>query len=249
MTPLDLLAVAGAGLAAGAINTIAGAGSLLSFPVLVSVGLSPLAANVTNDVGIVPSNGAGALSLRRDLPGQGPLLRVVLPIAAVGSLAGGVLLLVAPARVFAAAAPVMLLAGALLTVAQPHLFALSQRGARSRMGWLRASVGVVSVYGGYFGTGIGVLFVAVLQLFANDALRRLNASKTLLALLSNGVAGVLFAFLGPVDWQLALVLAVSASLGAPIGGRLSYRVSPSALRWCICVVGVAASAYLFWQQS
>jgi uncharacterized membrane protein YfcA len=249
VTPLDLLAVAGAGLAAGAINTIAGAGSLLSFPVLVSVGLSPLAANVTNDLGIVPSNGAGALSLRRDLPGQGPLLWVVLPIAAVGSLVGGVLLLVAPASVFATAAPVMLLLGALLTVAQPHLMALSRGAARSRLGWLRASVAVVSVYGGYFGTGIGVMFVAVLQLFANDALRRLNASKTLLALMSNAAAGILFALFGPVDWEAALVLAVSASLGAPIGGRLSYRVSPNALRWCICVVGVAASGYLFWQRS
>ncbi|MGH9128574.1 MAG: sulfite exporter TauE/SafE family protein [Acidimicrobiales bacterium] len=249
MTPLGLLAVAGAGLVAGAVNTIAGAGSLLSFPLLVGLGLSPLAANVTNDVGLTPSNGAGALSLRRELRGQGSLLRIVVPVAAAGSLAGGVLLLVAPPRVFAIAAPVMLLVGSLLTVAQPRLTALAQRGARSHRGWLRVAVGTVAVYGGYFGTGIGVLFVAVLQLFVRDKLRRLNASKIVLALVSNGVAGVLFAFVGPVHWLVALVLAASASIGAPIGGWLSYRISASTLRKVICVVGVAASAYLFWHQS
>lgn len=234
---------------AGAVNTIAGAGSLLSFPILVSVGLSPLAANVTNDVGLTPGNAAGAASFRRDLSGQAPLLRVVLPVAGAGSLVGGVALLVAPPGVFATAAPVMLLAGALLSLAQPSLPRLAKHEVGSARSGLRAAIGALAIYGGYFGTGIGVLFLAVLELFVGESLRRLNATKTLLALMSNGAAGVLFAFAGPVHWSLALVLAVSASIGAPIGGRLSYRISAGVMRTVVCVVGLAASGYLFWKLS
>jgi uncharacterized membrane protein YfcA len=228
VTPLDYLAVAGAGLVAGAVNTLAGAGSLLSFPVLVAVGLSPLAANVTNDIGIVPGNASGVVSLRGDLTGQGPLLRTLLPLTAGGSLTGGTLLLVAPAHVFEVAAPVLL-------------------SGRPHAGWMRATIAAVAVYGGYFGTGIGVLFVAVLGLFLHESIRQLNSVKTLLQLVSNGVAGILFAFVAPVHWTAALVLAVSSSIGAPVGGRLSRVIPAAGLRAVITVVGVGASGYLFWR--
>jgi uncharacterized protein len=248
MTPLDLLAVAGAGLVAGAVNTIAGAGSLLSFPVLVAVGLSPLAANVTNDIGIVPGNASGVLSLRRDLVGQRPLLRTIVPLAAAGSLLGGGLLLIAPARVFQLAAPILLLLGSLVTAAQPRLTRITSRAEHSQQTWLRASVAGVAIYGGYFGTGIGVLFVAVLGLFVKDSLRRLNATKTLLQLIANGIAGILFAFVAPVHWPAAAALAVSSSLGAPVGGRLARYIPANRLRQVICVIGAGASGYLFWKQ-
>lgn len=248
MTPLDYLGIAGTGVFAGAVNTIAGAGSLLTFPVLVAAGLPPLAANVTNDIGVVPGNVAGVAALRTGLAGQRRLLRVVVPITAAGSLAGAVLLILAPARAFEAAAPALLLAASVLTAVQPRLARIARRAGRERNGWLRAAVCAIAVYGGYFGTGIGVLFIAVLGLFLAEDLSRLNAVKTLLQLLSNGVAGVLFVFVAPVRWPVALILALGTTAGGPAGAWLARFISASRLRQVICVTGMAASGYLFWQR-
>lgn len=246
---MEYLEILGSGVVAGAVNTLAGAGALLTFPVLVAVGLPPLAANVTNDIGVVPGNVAGVIALRAGLAGQRRLLRVTVPLTVAGSIAGAVLLLMAPARVFEIAAPVLLLAASVLTAVQPKLARLTRRADRERHGWLRATVAAIAVYGGYFGTGIGVLFVAVLGLFVKEDLGRLGAVKTLLQLLSNGVAGLLFVFVAPVHWPAALILALGTTIGGPVGARLARHISARRLRQVICVIGVAASGYLFWQQS
>jgi uncharacterized membrane protein YfcA len=248
VTPLDLLELAGTGVVAGTVNTIAGAGSLLTFPVLIAVGLSPVAANVTNDIGVVPGNLTGTAALRAGLAGQRRLLRVIVPLTLAGSLAGAVLLILAPARAFEAAAPGLLLAASVLTAAQPRLARLAQRAGRERSGWLRVSVSAIALYGGYFGTGIGVLFIAVLGLFLNQDLSRLNAVKTLLQLLANAAAGVLFVFIAPVNWAAVLMLALGSTIGGPLGARLARFISARRLRQVICVAGIAASGYLFWQQ-
>jgi uncharacterized membrane protein YfcA len=244
MTPLDLVALAVAGLAAGAINTVAGAGSLLTFPVLIAVGVPPLAANVTNDIGVIPGNVSGAVGFRRELVGQRPRLVQLLPIAAVASLVGAVLLLSFPAHTFEVVAPFLLLLASAVTAAQPALARWVQRSTRPRHHPLRLVIGAIAVYGGYFGTGIGVLFFAALGVFIDDVATRLNATKQLLQLVTNGVAGILFAFVAPVHWAAAIVLAVSSGLGGPIGARLSRRISEQALRAVICTVGVVAAIVL-----
>jgi uncharacterized protein len=246
VTPLSLLAVAGAGVFAGAVNTIAGAGSLVTYPVLVAVGLPPLSANVTNDIGVVPGNITGALGFRDDLRGQAPLLRLVLPLSALAALAGGGLLLLAPARSFEVVVPVLLLASSILTALQPWLLRRLQRGEGDRRPAFLSSIAAVALYGGYFGTGIGLLFFAVLGLFVDDTPRRLNATKQLLALIANGIAGILFAFVAPVHWFAALVLAVGSTIGGPIGARLAHLIPANGLRIVVCAVGVLAAGYLWW---
>jgi uncharacterized membrane protein YfcA len=245
MTPLGLVEVAAAGVVAGAVNAIAGAGSLLTYPVLVAVGLPAKSANVTNDIGVVPGNLTGAFGLRKDLVGQAPLLAWVLPVASVGSIAGGLLLLLAPASTFEAIVPYMLLVASALTAVQPWLLKRLQRGDAAHRGWFVTGIWLVSVYGGYFGTGIGLLFLAVLGLFVPEPLRRLNATKQLLALFSNGIAGALFALFGPVHWLAALVLAASTAVGGPIGARLSHVIPAGALRIVVCLIGAGAAVYLW----
>jgi uncharacterized membrane protein YfcA len=246
---LDLLGVAGAGVFAGAVNTIAGAGSLVTYPVLVALGLSPLSANVTNDIGVVPGNITGALGFRAEFQGQGPLLRRVLPVAAAGSVLGAVILLIAPEQTFQQVVPVLLVLASVLTAVQPMLVKRLQRDGQAPRGMLATGVAAIAVYGGYFGTGIGLLFFAVLGLFVDDLPRRLNASKQLLALICNGLAGVIFvAVVAPVNWPAAAVLAVSSGAGGPLGARLSRYIPATALRIVVSTVGVLAAGYLWWRD-
>jgi uncharacterized membrane protein YfcA len=247
VAPFALLGVAGAGVFAGAVNTIAGAGSLVTYPALVALGLPPLTANVTNDIGVVPGNLTGALGFRPEFKGQGPLLVRLVPLALVGSAAGALLLLLAPARTFERVVPALLLVASVLTAAQPALIRRLRR-AGGRPTLFNASITAVALYGGYFGTGIGILFFAILGLFVDDTARRLNATKQILALLSNALAGVIFAFVAPVNWAAAAVLAVASALGGPIGARLARYVPATGLRITVCVVGVAAAIILTWQQ-
>jgi uncharacterized protein len=244
MTPLDFTAVAAAGVCAGAVNTIAGAGSLITFPVLIAVGLPPLSANVTNDIGVLPGNLSGAIAFKAELVGQRPRMRMLLPIAGLGAIVGAVLLLGFPARAFEIVAPILLLAASAITAAQPALARWAQSAHAARHHHLRLAILAISVYGGYFGTGIGVLFFAALGVFIDDSPRRLNATKQILALVCNGVAGVLFAFIAPVRWSAALVLAVATAVGGPIGARLSRRISAGALRLVVCAAGAIAAVVL-----
>jgi uncharacterized protein len=245
VTPYEIAAVASAGVAAGAVNTIAGAGSLLTFPVLLAVGLPPLSANVTNDIGVIPGNLSGAIGFRRELRGQAPRLARLVPLAAAGSIVGAVLLLAFSSRVFEVVAPILLLVASAVTAAQPRLARWVQRSNTRGHGPLRLVIVAIAVYGGYFGTGIGVLFFAALGVFVDDTAPRLNATKQILALVSNGVAGILFAFVAPVYWGAALALAVGSAVGGPIGARLSRHISAAALRAVVCTAGAAASLYLF----
>jgi hypothetical protein len=243
----EVVAVLFAGVVAGAINVVAGAGSLLTYPILVVVGMPPLIANVTNDLGIAPGNLSGAIGLRAELSGQHELLRAVVPRAMLGSLIGATALLLAPGSAFAWVAPPLLLLASGLTLGQPAL-ARRPRVRRRRGRMLHASVNATSVYGGYFGTGIGLMFMAVLGVFRDETPAQLNAVKTILQLVSNGLAGVLFALLAPVDWPAAAALACGSIIGGQVGVRIARHVSAPMLRTIVATVGIAASAWLASRQ-
>lgn len=245
MTPLALGLVAVVGLVVGALNAVAGAGALLTFPLMVALGLSPLSANVTNCVGVVPGSVSATVGFRHELAGQGRTLRTVVPPAALGSVVGAVLLFLLPSKVFDLAAPVLLGVGALLVLTQPLLAKrLRAISPHRNTAVLVVAVFATGVYGGYFGAGIGVIFVALLGLFVTDGLHRSNAVKTVLQAVTNGVAGLLFCFTAPVNWPAAVVLGVTTALGGPIGARLARHLPATALRSTIGVLGLVSATTL-----
>jgi uncharacterized membrane protein YfcA len=238
----DLALVTLAAVAAGAVNALAGGGTLITFPVLLGVGLPAVAANVTNTVALCPGYLGATLAQARDLRGQRRRMWLVLPAAATGGLAGGVLLLVSGERAFRALVPfLILLASALLAVQGPVRAWLARRGGRTATadgGWVALGVAFAAVYGGYFGAGLSVIVLAVLGLFLDDSLTRLNALKQAVSLTVNVAAALLFVFSGKVEWTVALVMAAGALVGGALGGRLAGRIRPEALRWTVVGIGV-----------
>lgn len=239
------LAIACAGLVAGAVNTIVGAGSLLTFPTLVGVGYSPFVANVSNTVGLVPGSVAGAVGYAPELSGQRQRAASLSTAAMAGGLAGGTLLLVHPAT-FRVVVPWLLLLAAVMVALQPRMArALAGRGNRHVGGWvLRLGVALTGVYGGYFGAAQGVILLGVLGLGLDDDLQRLNALKNVLAALINGVAAVLFIAAAPVAWLPAVLLAVSSLCGGMAGARIGRRVPAPLLRGVVVLAGTAVAIRL-----
>lgn len=252
MTIWEALAVLAAGIGAGTINTIVGSGTLLTFPVLLAIGLPPVTANVSNSLGLVPGSVSGAIGYRRELRDQrGRILRFG-AVALVGGLAGAVLLLALPSRAFATIVPALIGLALLLVIAQPRL-AATLRARRDRNGTTAPRDGgialltgllLASAYGGYFGAAQGVLYLSLMGLLLNDDLQRANALKNVLAALVNGVAAVFFLFVADFDWTAVLLIAVGSTLGGQIGAKVGRRLPPTALRAVIVAVGLAAIAQL-----
>jgi uncharacterized membrane protein YfcA len=253
MTALEALLVLVAGVWAGAINTLVGSGSLVTFPVLLAVGYPPLTANISNNLGVVPGSISGAYGYRRELRGQrGRLLRFA-PASALGGVAGAVLLLALPATAFEAIVPVFVAAGVLLVVLQPRINRrLAQRRATGPDARVHggapalAATGLTGVYGGYFGAAQGILLLAILGIAIDDDLQRVNALKVVLAGLVNFVAAVVFVFAAQdrIAWGAVALIAVGSALGGQLGARIGRRLPTPALRAVIVVVGLAAIAKL-----
>jgi hypothetical protein len=245
--PSSLAAVAGAAFAAGAVNAIAGGGSLITFPTLVAVGLAPVTASITNTVALCPGYLGATLGQRRDLAGQRRRAAYVLPVAAAGGLAGGLLLLRTDDASFDFMVPFLLLLAALLVaVGEPlrgWLFGRSREGHGE--GWILLPIALAGVYGGYFGAGMGVMILAALGVVLSDALPRLNALKQLVSLVVNVAAAGLFLASGRIDWPYAGAMAVAALAGGALGGRVASRVPARALRWTVVALGVALSIVYF----
>jgi uncharacterized protein len=243
----EIVAIAAAGMAAGAINTLVGSGTLITFPVLLAFGYAPVTANVSNNVGLVPGSVAGAIGYRRELEGQRTrALRFALA-SALGAATGAALLLVLPAAAFKAIVPVFIAIALISVLLQPRLDRLvaHRRPPEAHgTGLPRLFVYLAGAYGGYFGAAQGILLLAILGLALPDDLQRINALKNVLAGVVNGVAAVIFILVADVAWGPAALIAAGSVVGAQLAARYGRRLSPQALRALIVAVGIAAIVQL-----
>lgn len=252
MSAARIVFLAVAAVVAGSVNTVAGGGSLISFPALLAVGLAPVAANVTNTVAVWPGYLGGVVAYRRELAGQRRRGLALSAVSVVGAGAGSALLLLAPARLFVIVAPYLILLASLLLAAQPRLArglaarraAASPAGSRGSQRVLVVAVFAAAVYGAYFGAGLGIMLLALLAVLVPDTLQRHNGVKVLLSLVINTVALVVFAVFGPVHWIAVLVMSAASLAGGYLGGGIARRLPPAILRAGIVGFGVLASALL-----
>lgn len=253
LSGLDYLWLGLAALAAGAINALAGGGTLITFPVLTAVGLPAVMANVTNTVALLPGYVGGILAQRNDLRAQARRLGFILPASVVGGLLGGILLLNTGEKLFRQLVPfLILLACLLLAVQDPVRAFLTRRAAKHASGkvselWSMIPIGLAAVYGGYFGAGLSVIVLAALGLTMDESLTKLNALKQGVALSVNLAAAIFFLFSGKVVWSAVLVMAACALLGGWLGGKLAGKIKPATLRWLVVAIGVGVALIYFWR--
>ncbi|WP_437758230.1 sulfite exporter TauE/SafE family protein [Sorangium sp. So ce1389] len=251
--------LAGGAAVAGVINAVAGGGTLVSFPAAIAAGLAPLPANATNAVALTPASLASAWAYRRELSRDYRVLRVLLLPSLLGGIVGSALLLVTPQRVFDAAVPGLVLLATLLLFWQnlrpPRPSAkggagVSEEFALPSRPWLVFLLQfLVSVYGGYFGAGIGIMMLALLSSFAGNVdIHRMNAIKTVLASLINGVAAIAFVFAGAVDAVATPIMMAAAVVGSFAGAAVARRIEPRKVRWFVVVLGLVLTAKLAWDR-
>jgi len=236
-----MLAVFAAGVCAGAVNTAVGSGTLISFPVLLAVGLPPVTATVTNALGLIPGSISGALGYRRELSGQRRRLVKLSVAALLGGLSGAVLLLVLPASAFEMIVPVLVGVALVLVVLQPRLSRRLRR-RRERRGdrVLFAGLTLASVYGGYFAAAQGIIYMALMGLLLDETPQRISAAKNVLVAVVNTAAALLFLFVADYDWPAVALIAAGSALGGYIGAVTARRFSPGTLRFLIVAVGGVA---------
>jgi uncharacterized membrane protein YfcA len=236
--------------AAGAVNALAGGGTLLTFPLLMAVGLPAVNANVTNQIALMPGFFGAALAQLKDLKGQERRLLLTLPVSILGGLLGGWLLIRTGERLFNDIVPFLILIASLLLAAQDTIRRWLVR--RSEAGhihltdtWVVIPVFLATIYGGYFGAAASIIVLAVTGLVIDDTLTRLNAIKQVIGLVSGTAAAVFFVFTGKINWPVALVMMAGSLLGGLLGGRVAGKVNAAVLRWVIVTVGVVLSIIYF----
>jgi uncharacterized protein len=253
MTGWEMLAVAAAGFAAGGINAVVGSGTLVSFPVLLAVGLPPVPATISNSLGLVAGNLSSSIGYRRELRGQRRLLLRLLPASILGALTGAFLLLHLPASTFEAVVPVLIGVAVLLVALQPVLQRSLPGPADDdapvrggRLAALFAGAYATGTYGGYFAASQGVLQIGIFGLILRESLQRLNAIKNVLTFTVNAVAAAAYVVVATdrVDWVAAGLLAVGSLVGGSVGSRYGRRLPSWLLRTAIVVLGVVAIVVL-----
>ena len=244
MSGLEFVLVGLASVAGGAVNALAGGGTLITFPILVALGIPAVASNVTNTVATCPGYLGGAIAQLKDLRGNKKRLYLLAPASMLGGVFGGVLLLNTGEDLFRSMVPfLILLAAGLLALQEPlHAWIVRREGnsrsSKAHETLIVVPVALAAVYGGYFGGGLSVIVIAVLGLVLDDSLTRLNALKQILSFSINTAAAVFFLFSGRVVWSVALVMALSSLMGGVLGGRLAGWIRPVVLHWIVVSAGV-----------
>lgn len=250
MSGWEQLAVLAAGLGAGFLTSTVGVASLLSFPVLVAVGIPPVVANASNTLGLTPAGLSGSFGYRRELRTQPAVAIAVLATCAGGSVVGAALLLALPAEVFETVVPWLILGTCLLVGAQPRITRTlrarhDEPDARIAMSPVTAFFATLTgVYGGYFGAGSGVMMVAVLGFGLDLDLRIVNALKTLAVMAANVVASAIFLLFAHLDWGAVALLAAGSVVGGYAGAHVGRRLPPTVLRASIVLAGVTAAVLM-----
>jgi uncharacterized protein len=274
VTALTVAELLGAGVLAGLVSVVASLASLVSYPVLLALGLPPLSANVTNTVALLFTGAGAAAGSRRELAGQGGRVRRLGAAAAAGGAAGAAVLLLTPASSFELVAPVLIGGGSVVLLAQPAVrrrlqargsadgaagtgggaagldeAGLDEAGGAGRPGGdrgraLRVAVFGVAVYVGYFGAAGGILMLAVLATALDESLARTNAVKNAISGLANTAAAIGFAVFGPVRWAFVLPLATGFLIGGWAGPAVVRRLPAGVLRAGVAVAGMVIAVKL-----
>lgn len=252
MTIWEMLAVFAAGISAGAINTIVGSGTLITFPVLLATGLPPVTATVSNALGLIPGSISGAIGYRAELTGQRRRVLRLSIAAAIGGISGAVLLLMLPSTAFETIVPILVALALLLVILQPRITKAVQRRRERKNtpahpdGGPLLFIGLMlaSVYGGYFTAAQGIIYISLMGMLLDDTLQRLNATKNVLAAVVNSIAALFFLFVADFNWTAVVLIAVGSALGGQLGAKIGRRLPPTALRALIVVVGTCAIVQL-----
>jgi uncharacterized membrane protein YfcA len=240
-------------LGAGVMNAVAGGGTLLTFPALLTV-VSSVVANCTSTVALVPGSLASVWGYRREMRQLGRWTTILIIPSILGGLTGSLLVTRLPEAYFKALIPWLILTAALLFLAQPAVIRLVGIGRHQGPPSPLSLAGVtlfqflVAVYGGYFGAGIGILMLSALGLMGIKDIHQMNALKTLLAVLINGVSVIVFAAEGKVDWRYAPIMALAAIAGGYAGARVARRLNRELVRWIVIAIGFGLAAHYFYQQ-
>lgn len=255
MEILSSILVFFAGLWAGTINAVVGSGTLVTFPVLIALGVAPVVASMSNAMGLVAGTAAGAWGYRRELAGRGRQLLKLMPASLLGGITGAWLLLHLPEKVFAYVAPVLLVVALLMVLFQPRLQAwIRNREQNPEHAIKDKSHGILlvvliylaGVYGGYFVAAQGILLVGILGVFLSGTMQNANAMKNILTLTVNLVAAVsylIFAF-DRINWLVVLLIAVSSTIGGLLGSKVGRKLSPKVLRGVIFTLGIVALGFM-----
>ncbi len=244
MSTLEVVAVILAGVGAGAINSVVGSGTLLTFPILLAFGYSPVVANASNTLGMVPGAVLGAHGYRAELKGQRSFVARLAASSVLGGAVGAALFLMLPPSVFKAVVPILIAIACILVIAQPRLAAAIAKRPTTRLPGtigpvLLLAIFLVGIYGGYFGGGQGIMLLAILGLSLRQSLQKVNGTKNVLAATANMVGAIAFIIAGRVAFEPALLLAAGSAVGGHVGARFGRRLDPRLLRVLIVVVGIA----------
>jgi uncharacterized membrane protein YfcA len=249
MTLIDIVLLLGVGFVGGIWNAIAGGATLFTFPALMYVGLPPMVANATNYLGLLPSNAAALFAYKNELRQIGRRLLPLMFLSGLGAMVGSLLLVNSDPKTFMSLVPFLILLAVLLFAfgeqLRHHLLRIA--GASRASVFASVFLFVSSIYGGYFGAGLGIILLAIAQIIGYSDFHQANSIKNLLATSFTLISITIFGFGGLIDWSAAFTMMLSSSVGGYFGGRLAKRVNQTILRKAVVLFGLVLAGTYFWR--